>query len=107
MYFSSLANVYLLLERLICLHCLIHCSRLKESTGWILAWTSPYLEQCVERLALNAKAATSSSTQQDQPHTRMLTVAYGSHVLLWSVSTNSTAPEGTTHRQIGGLGWIS
>ena len=61
--------------------------RLKDSSGWILAWCSPYLEQPVERLALNAKASGASVAAGDGGNCqRMLTVSYGSHVQLWSIN---------------------
>ena len=54
---------------------------MKDSTGWQLTWTSPYLEGAVERIALNAKVVNPS-----QDHTnRMVAVASGSHIRLWSV----------------------
>ena len=68
--------------------------RLKESTGWILAWTSPYLEHSVERLALNAKAPATNLENCN----RMLAVSYGSMVQLWSVNASL---EGPMHREIG------
>ena len=52
-------------------------SRLKESTGWILAWTSSWLDHVVERIALNAKAS---------EHTRMVAACSGSLLTLWSIS---------------------
>ena len=61
--------------------------RLKESTGWILAWTSDYLQHTVERIALNAKA--SSGNAQDC-HSRMVAASSGSLVKLWSVSNDCT-----------------
>ena len=64
--------------------------RLKESTGWILAWTSNYLDHVVERIALNAKAS---------DHSRMVAASSGSLLKLWSISHNNS----TQTKQIGML----
>ena len=63
--------------------------RLKDSQGWNLAWTSPYLENVVERVALNAKVA---NPAQDHCN-RMLAAAYKTFVHLWSVSDDGTTRE--------------
>ncbi|ELU16021.1 hypothetical protein CAPTEDRAFT_121615 [Capitella teleta] len=58
--------------------------RLKDSTGWNLAWTSPHLDQVVERVALNSKVV---QPGQDACG-RMVAVAYDTFVQLWHISDN-------------------
>ena len=65
---------------------------MKDSTGWLLAWTSNYIDTVVERIALNAKVA---SPNAENCH-RMVAASYASSVRLWSVSDN-----GQTTREIG------
>ncbi|XP_013402307.1 BTB/POZ domain-containing protein KCTD3 [Lingula anatina] len=57
------------------------CYRLKEATAWHQVWTSPFLEEPVERIALNAKVASAN-----QETNKMLAVATGSHIHLWSLT---------------------
>lgn len=51
--------------------CYILLHRLKDSTGWDRIFTTPYLEQCVERVALNSKVTAGSLGD------RMLAVSSG------------------------------
>ncbi|XP_077520750.1 BTB/POZ domain-containing protein KCTD3 isoform X2 [Amblyomma americanum] len=74
----------------------VTCYRLKDSTGWQLAFTSPYLEPIIERIALNAKVVTTASAQAPESGAKMLAVAYGSQVRLWSI-----AQEGNGRAEIG------
>lgn len=74
----------------------VTCYRLKDSTGWQLAFTSPYLEPVIERIALNAKVVTTASAQPPESGAKMLAVAYGSQVRLWSI-----AQEGNGRAEIG------
>lgn len=74
----------------------VSCYRLKDSTGWQLAFTSPYLEPVIERIALNAKVVTTASAQAPESGAKMLAVAYGSQVRLWSI-----AQEGNGRAEIG------
>ncbi|XP_075721877.1 SH3KBP1-binding protein 1 isoform X3 [Rhipicephalus microplus] len=74
----------------------VSCYRLKDSTGWQLAFTSPYLEPVIERIALNAKVVTTASAQAPESGAKMLAVAYSSQVRLWSI-----AQEGNGRAEIG------
>ena len=65
---------------------------MKEALGWILAWTSMYIEPVIEQIALNAKVI---SANQENCN-RMVAASYGSTVRLWSVSDN-----GRTTREVG------
>ncbi|XP_066279834.1 BTB/POZ domain-containing protein KCTD3-like isoform X1 [Branchiostoma lanceolatum] len=56
------------------------CYRVKESTGWQLVFNSEYLEQSVERVALNSKCPGGYSDNKD----RMIAVSSGSDIRLWS-----------------------
>ncbi|XP_015756607.1 PREDICTED: BTB/POZ domain-containing protein KCTD3-like [Acropora digitifera] len=38
----------------------VFCYRSKDSVGWELIFSTPYLENCVEKMALNAKVSSSS-----------------------------------------------
>ncbi|XP_063978261.1 BTB/POZ domain-containing protein KCTD3 isoform X2 [Diachasmimorpha longicaudata] len=57
----------------------ITCYRLKDSSGWQHAFTSPHIEAIIERVAINAKMGTGADG-------KMVAIAYGSQVRLWSVS---------------------
>lgn len=56
---------------------------MKDSTGWHLIWTSPYMESVVERIAINAKVVNPSN--QDNTN-KMVAASSGSTIHLWSVS---------------------
>jgi WD40 repeat protein len=58
--------------------------RLKDSTGWNLAWTSPYIDHVVERVALNSKLV---QPGQDSC-ARMVAVSFETLVQLWHISDN-------------------
>ncbi len=74
--------------------------RLKDTIGWDLCWTGPYLDQFVERLALNAKVA---NPGQDG-HSRMVAASYGSCVHLWHLTAGNGSQQCT--REIGQLGQV-
>lgn len=77
---------------LICFYA-IFVSRLKDSTGWILAWCSSYLENVVDRITLNAKVM-----NPGQDHcSRMVAASSGSRVQLWHVMND----EDQTTKEIG------
>lgn len=61
----------------------IACYRLKDSSGWLLAFLSPYLETPVERIALNAKVV---GGNQSENNSKMLAVSYSQQVRLWSIA---------------------
>lgn len=63
----------------------VACYRLKDSTGWQLALTSPYLEPVIERIALNAKVMPPAAGQPEQAN-KMLAVSYCTQVRLWGIT---------------------
>ncbi|XP_043483297.1 BTB/POZ domain-containing protein KCTD3 isoform X1 [Leptopilina heterotoma] len=56
----------------------ITCYRLKDSSGWQHAFTSPHIEFIIERVAINAKISGADG--------KMVAISFGSQVRLWSVS---------------------
>ncbi|XP_038073163.1 BTB/POZ domain-containing protein KCTD3-like [Patiria miniata] len=62
------------------------CYRIKESTGWQLVFTSPYLERTIERVALNSRVPLSQSEGKE----KMVAVSYGSQIRLWSCQDESS-----------------
>lgn len=65
----------------------VTCYRLRDSTGWQLAFTSPYIDTVIERIALNAKVVV---TNQSENTTKMLAISYGSQVRLWGITEDGT-----------------
>ncbi|XP_078035257.1 BTB/POZ domain-containing protein KCTD3 [Augochlora pura] len=59
----------------------ITCYRLKDSSGWQHAFTSPHMESVIERVAITSKLNTSVDVN-------MVAFSYGNQVTLWSVSAN-------------------
>nr|XP_033324304.1 BTB/POZ domain-containing protein KCTD3 isoform X3 [Megalopta genalis] len=59
----------------------ITCYRLKDSSGWQHAFTSPHIESVIERVAITSKLNTSVDVN-------MVAFSYGNQVTLWSVSAN-------------------
>ncbi|XP_020706561.2 BTB/POZ domain-containing protein KCTD3 isoform X2 [Athalia rosae] len=57
----------------------ITCYRLKDSSGWQHAFTSPHIESIIERVAINAKMGSGTDG-------KMVAISYGGQVRLWSVS---------------------
>ncbi|XP_018563863.1 BTB/POZ domain-containing protein KCTD3 isoform X1 [Anoplophora glabripennis] len=55
------------------------CYRLKDSSGWQQVFTSPYIESCIERIAINAKMGSTETS-------KMVAISYGSQVRLWGIS---------------------
>ncbi|RZC38304.1 BTB/POZ domain-containing protein KCTD3, partial [Asbolus verrucosus] len=53
--------------------------RLKDSSGWQQVFTSPHIESCIERIAINAKMGTGENS-------KMVAISYGSQVRLWGIS---------------------
>lgn len=66
---------------------IIFC-RNKDSTGWQLAFTSPYIEQLIERVALNAKL--SPPSQGGEAGQKMLAISYASHIRLWGIAEDGS-----------------
>ncbi|XP_016767827.1 BTB/POZ domain-containing protein KCTD3 isoform X4 [Apis dorsata] len=59
----------------------ITCYRLKDSSGWQHAFTSPHIESVIERVAITSKLSTSGDV-------KMVAISYGNQVRLWSISAN-------------------
>uniref|UniRef100_A0A0A9Y2Y0 BTB/POZ domain-containing protein KCTD3 n=2 Tax=Lygus hesperus TaxID=30085 RepID=A0A0A9Y2Y0_LYGHE len=59
----------------------IVCFSLKDSTGWQHVFTSPHIESCIERVAVNAKMVQGGSGESS----KMVAISYGSQVRLWSI----------------------
>lgn len=64
----------------------VTCYALKDSSGWQLVFTSPYIETPIERLAINAKLIVSSGGEQVL--TKMVAISCGQCIRLWRVSDN-------------------
>lgn len=65
--------------------------RLKDYSGWQLVFTSPYIENCIERVAINAKMG-----QGVEASTKMVAISYANQVRLWGISEY-----GSTRTNIG------
>ncbi|XP_056022204.1 BTB/POZ domain-containing protein KCTD3-like [Ostrea edulis] len=63
------------------------CFRMKDSAGWQLRWTSPYMDDVVDRVAINAKVL-----NPDNPN-KMVAAAMGNLIQLWSVANDGTSRE--------------
>lgn len=59
----------------------VFCYRSKDSVGWELIFSTPYLKHCVEKMALNAKVTSSSLGD------KMLAVSAEGKIRLWSFTT--------------------
>lgn len=62
-------------------------TRLKDSSGWQHAFTSPHIESCIERIAINAKMGQGGGGESSS---KMVAISYGSQVRLWGVSEDGT-----------------
>lgn len=62
---------------------------MKDSTGWHLIWTSPYMNSPVERIAINAKVL---NPNQDNTN-KMVAASYGTELQLWSVTDDGSSRE--------------
>ncbi|XP_069689720.1 BTB/POZ domain-containing protein KCTD3 isoform X2 [Periplaneta americana] len=65
----------------------VACYRLKDSSGWQHAFTSPHIESCIERIAINAKMGQGGSGEASS---KMVAISYGNQVRLWGVSEDGT-----------------
>lgn len=52
---------------------------MKDSSGWQQVFTSPHIDSCIERIAINAKMGTSENS-------KMVAISYGSQVRLWGIA---------------------
>jgi len=66
----------------------VTCYRLKDSSGWQLIFTSPRVDNMIDRLAINAKLGPGQPTTNPAPETfaKMLAISAGSVVYMWGVS---------------------
>ncbi|XP_055697774.1 BTB/POZ domain-containing protein KCTD3 [Phlebotomus papatasi] len=69
----------------------VTCYRLKDSSGWQLVFTSPYIESAIERIAINAKVNITTSGEQTQ--SKMVAISYGSQIRLWGISEDGAKTE--------------
>lgn len=60
----------------------VTCYRVKDSNGWQLVFTSPYIDSTIERIAINSKV--NMSTAEPIP-SKMVAISYGSQIRLWSI----------------------
>ncbi|XP_067012116.2 BTB/POZ domain-containing protein KCTD3 [Anabrus simplex] len=65
----------------------VSCYRLKDSSGWQHAFTSPHIESCIERIAINAKIGQGGGSETSS---KMVAISYGSQVRLWGVSEDGS-----------------
>lgn len=56
--------------------------RLKDSSGWQHVFTSSHIENCIERIAINAKMGSGGAGETS----KMVAISYGSQVRLWGIS---------------------
>ncbi|XP_065347993.1 BTB/POZ domain-containing protein KCTD3 isoform X3 [Cloeon dipterum] len=64
----------------------VTCYRLKDSSGWQHCFTSPHIDICIERIAINAKMG-----QGGQESTsKMVAISYGNQVRLWGVGEDGS-----------------
>lgn len=87
--FNISPKVLLLLSWQVCM-IYFQFFRMKYSCGWQLAFTSPYIESIIERVALNAKVLTSSQSDNSN---KMLAIAYRFQIRLWSITGNGIRTE--------------
>ncbi|PSN50775.1 hypothetical protein C0J52_05950 [Blattella germanica] len=66
---------------------LVDCQRLQDSSGWQHAFTSPHIESCIERIAINAKMGQGGGGEASS---KMVAISYGNQVRLWGVSEDGT-----------------
>ncbi|CAL8099797.1 unnamed protein product [Orchesella dallaii] len=66
----------------------VTCYRQKDSSGWQLVFTSPRVENLIDRLAINAKMTLGqgSSSSGNESNAKMVAIAAGSIVFMWGVS---------------------
>ena len=62
----------------------VACYRLKDSSSWQHVFTSPHIESCIERIAINAKLGQGGGSGES--NCKMVAISYGSQVRLWGVS---------------------
>lgn len=63
------------------------CYRMKDSSGWKLVFTSPFVDQVIERIAINAKM---NLTSTNETPLRMVAISYGSEIKLFGIGEDGT-----------------
>lgn len=66
------------------------CYRMKDSSGWQLVFTSPYIDSVLERIAINSKM-----TSSNEAPSRMIAVSYGNDIKLWAIGDDRSEVIGT------------
>ncbi|XP_043241119.1 BTB/POZ domain-containing protein KCTD3-like [Amphibalanus amphitrite] len=66
----------------------VSCYRMKDSTGWHLFYTSPYITSAIDRVAINAKVVPTGSVADAS--TKMLGISCGASVHLWRISEDGS-----------------
>ena len=63
-------------------------TRFKDAGGWQLVFTSPWMENPIDRAALNAKMSSGSQnqSQNSSTETKMIALASGPSIRLWAVT---------------------
>lgn len=64
----------------------VTCYRLKDSSGWQLVFTSPYIEATIERLAIKVNFSNSG----EQTLSKMVAISFGNQIRLWRVCDDGT-----------------
>lgn len=70
----------------------VTCYRQKDSSGWQLVFTSPRVENIIDRLAINAKMTLgqTGNSSNESNTIKMVAIAAGSVVFMWSVSDDGS-----------------
>lgn len=71
------------------------CYRMKDSSGWQLVFTSPFIDSVIERIAINSKM-----TSSNEAPSRMIAISYGSEIKLWAINEDRSEVIGTFNLQI-------
>lgn len=59
----------------------VTCFHLKDSSGWQHVFTSPYIENCIEHIAINAKINQGANGD----YLKMVAISCGSQIYLWNI----------------------
>lgn len=69
--------------------------RFKDAGGWQLVFTSPWIENHIDRTALNARMSSSgqNQSQSSSSETKMIALASGSTIRLWAITDEGLKSE--------------
>lgn len=77
--------------------------RFKDAGGWHLVFTSPWMDNHIDRVALNARM-TSSGGQNQNPNssseTKMVALASGTTIRLWAITDDGQRNDIGSHINI-------